>query len=192
MYRAGIIKSIEVGHRNEIISRKIYLVYPTQVFIGNEEQEFAIFNAISNEFKVPITSVQVVGSSKTGRSYFKGTDFAPGESDLDIAIIDPILYQRYCEIVMRETDGFRNLANFTRMEETDHYQSYLEYLVKGIFRPDFMPACEARKNWFNFFNKLSQRYIELFSGINAGIYFSQVFFEYKQSNTIDHFKMREL
>jgi hypothetical protein len=192
MYNRGIKKGIEQGLKNEVISRKIYLVYPTYAFLGDYDFEFELLSSISNEFKVPITSIQVVGSSKTGYSYFKNTPHKIGESDLDIAIIDPILFQKYCEIVMRETNGFQDLTKFNRSEESNDFFSYKEYLSKGIFRPDFMPACDAKRKWFNYFNKLSLNYNSIFSDINAGIYFSQVFFEYKQSQNIDFFKRKEL
>jgi hypothetical protein len=146
MHNKGIIKGFEQGLRNEIISRKIYLVYPTFAFLGDNDLEFELLNSISTEFKVPIASVQIVGSSKTGYSYFKNTPFKLGESDLDVAIVDPILFQKYCEIVMRETDGFRNQAKFIRTEESNDYQSYKEYLSKGIFRPDFMPLVKLEEN----------------------------------------------
>ena len=188
IYEEGINSGIKGGFRNEIISRKIYLSYPTFAFKDNHDIEFEILNSISNEFKIPLSSVQVVGSSKTGYSYFKNTEFKIGQSDLDIAIIDPYLFQKYCEIVLKETNGFTDLTKFKRSQESNNYNSYKNYLAKGIFRPDFMPAIEAKKKWFNFFNKLSNKYDTIFSDINAGIYFSQTFFEYKQSENIDHYK----
>ena len=191
MYNKGIIKGIEQGLRDEIISRKIFLTYPTYAFLGDYDLEFELYDSISNEFKVPITSIQVVGSGKTGYSYLKSTPFILGDSDLDIAIVDPGLFQRYSEIVMRETSGFQNLSKFSRTADSNNYTSYKEYISKGIFRPDFIPTCEARKRWFNYFNRLSINYNSIFSDISGGIYFSQVFFEYKQSQNIDLFKRKE-
>lgn len=192
MYIQGIKKGIENGFRDEVISRKIYITYPTFAFKDNCEMEFELLNSISCEFKIQISSIQVVGSSKTGYSFYKNKSFEPGKSDLDVAIIDPILFQRYCEIVMKEANGFTDLSNFKKTSEANDYNSYKNYLAKGIFRPDFMPTCEAKRRWFNFFNKLSQRYNNLFSDINAGIYFSQVFFEYKQAESINFYKQAQL
>ena len=42
-------------------------------------------------------------SAHTGYSYFKERDFVPGESDLDVAIISPSLFQDYSEQVYSMT-----------------------------------------------------------------------------------------
>lgn len=188
MYNTGIQLGIDNSVRNDVIARKVYLSFPTYIFIGNEELEFELLNSISNFFKIPYTSVQVVGSSKTGFSYYKNKDFIKGESDLDIAIVDENLFIEYCEIILRETNGFKDISNFGRTKDGDsNFDSYKTYITKGIFRPDLMPNCEARKKWFVFFNKLSSKYFELFSDINAGIYLSQKFFEYKQADNVDFY-----
>ncbi|WP_162628282.1 hypothetical protein [Arcticibacterium luteifluviistationis] len=175
--------------RNEMIARKIYLSFPTNVFIGKEELEFDIMNSIANNFEVPITSVQVAGSSKTGYSYYKKQEFKPGESDLDVSIISKELFVSYCEIVLMETKGFKDLSSFERTRDGDSkFKSYRSYINKGIFRPDLMPSCKAKRMWFNFFNKLSEKHFELFKSINAGIYLSPKFFEFKQADSIDFFK----
>jgi len=189
MYEEGIEIGIEKDLRNEVIARKIYLSFPTKIFIGKEEIQFEITNAIANHFKIPITAVQVVGSGKTGYSYYKNKEFIDGSSDLDISIISENLFIDYCETVLIETKGFKDLSNFGRTRDGDSkFESYRKYINKGIFRPDLMPACSARNKWFNFFNKLYEKHFELFSSINAGIYLSQKFFEYKQSDNIDFYK----
>jgi hypothetical protein len=192
MYEDAIRLGIKNGYRNEVIGRKIFITFPTFAFSEILEVEFEILNSISEFFQIPITSVQVVGSSKTGYSYFKSTDFLQGVSDLDIAIVDPYLFQKYCEIVSEETKGFSNLSKFMRTDDSDNYKSYCKYIVKGIFRPDLMPVCSQKKDWFNFFNKLSNNHIKMFSCINAGIYFSMKFFEQKQAETIDLFRRQSL
>lgn len=192
IYENAIRLGIKKGLGNELIGRKIFITYPTFAFTEMLEAEFDILNSISDYFQIPITSIQVVGSSKTGYSYHKSTIFVKGTSDLDIAIIDPGLYQKYCEIVAQVTKGFADLSKFKRTSDVNNYLSYCKYLAKGIFRPDLMPTCEAKKNWFNFFNKLSNNYVDDFSDINAGIYFSQKFFEQKQAETIDFIRRNSL
>lgn len=189
MYKEGIELGIKKNLRNEIIARKIYLSFPTNVFVGKEELEFEIINSIANNFKIPLTSVQVVGSSKTGYSYFKNHEFKEGKSDLDVSIISKELFIGFCETVLIETKGFKDLSNFGRNQDGgSNFTSYRNYINKGIFRPDLMPRCEAKKKWVNFFNKLSEKHFELFKSINAGIYLSQKFFEFKQADNIDFYK----
>ncbi|MGB0368017.1 MAG: hypothetical protein ACPGU4_00110 [Flavobacteriales bacterium] len=189
MYNEGIDKGLADGFRNEIVARKIYLSFPTKVFDGKPEIQFDIQNKIASFFNVPITAVQVAGSAKTGYSYYKNRGFIEGESDLDIAIVDKDLFINYTEMVFRETRGFSNLASFGRTKDGDeHFPIYRKYLSKGIFRPDLMPSGNAKKKWFNFFNKLSEPHFELFKSINAGIYLSSFYFEFKQSNNIELYK----
>ncbi|HLA55557.1 MAG TPA: hypothetical protein VK623_05635 [Flavobacterium sp.] len=188
MYDKGITTGLERDLRNDVIARKIYLCFPTSAFIGKEEIEFEVISSISSHFRIPFGNVQVAGSAKTGFSYYKSKKFVVGESDLDIAIIDKDLFINFCEIVLRETKGFKDLSSFGRTKDGDsHYNMYRNYITKGIFRPDLMPTCEAKKKWFKYFSKLSEKYVDLFSDINAGIYVNEQFFEYKQADNIDFF-----
>ncbi len=189
MYEEGIELGIEKKQRNEVIARKIYLSFPTNVFVGKEELQFEITNSIANQFKIPLTAVQIVGSAKTGYSYYKNQEFKPGESDLDVSIVSKELFINYTEKVLIETKGFKDLSSFGRNRDgKSDFNSYRAYINKGIFRPDLMPACDSKNKWFNFFNKLSEKHFDLFDSINAGIYLSQKFFEYKQADNIDFYK----
>jgi len=182
------IESIEVGLKEnkphtEIV-RKVYLAYPTKVLVGDEERQYKILNAISCFLKVPIMSIQIAGSAKTGRSFHKQKDFVPGDSDLDVAVIDAGLYQRYMEAIFLVTKGYADNSRFPLKNGKPVLDEYRSYLNRGIFRPDLMPSCEERKSWNAFFGKLSREHGDLFKSINACIYMSQAFFESKQRSAI--------
>lgn len=177
----SIKNSIAQNTRHNVIARKVYITFPTFALIDKEDKEFEILNAISVFFKIPIFNIQVVGSAKTGVSFHKNTQFNPTTSDLDIAIIDPILFARYCDWVFIETDGFRDRAKF---DTIDSFVRYKKYLSIGIFRPDLMPSGAKRAEWFRFFGKLSEKNNDIFNNINAGIYLSQTAFEFKQIDNI--------
>lgn len=146
------------------------------------DKQFDIYNQISEHFNIPISNINAAGSGQTGYSFYKKTEFKEGESDLDIAIIDLNLFNKYIEIVYKNTNGLRDQSKF---KNPHSYKQYCSYLAKGIFRPDLMPSCKEKSEWFGFFNKLSQKYFELFKDINAGIYASQQFFEFKQAESLD-------
>lgn len=169
------------------IVRKIYLTYPTKALIDKEEKQFDILNEISIYFGIPINHIQVCGSSKVGRSFHKKSEFTPQKSDLDIAIIDPDLFLKYSELVFGATKGLRDMTGFSKYGGGSNRDSYLAYISKGIFRPDYMPSCPQRVKWFEFFNQLSRKHSDYFKSINAGIYQSQVFFEYKQVENINNY-----
>lgn len=163
----------------EEIVRQVYISYPTYVFKEAEAASmgYAISNEISNFFNISLSDVQIVGSAKTGKSYFKNKDFEPGESDLDIAIISSQLFLTYMEISFVKTKGYTDLKDFKNGRD---YRKFKDYLSRGIFRPDLMPRCTERMQWFKFFSSLSNQYYKVFKDINAGIYISQSFFEFKQ------------
>ena len=187
------LESIEEGLKSKRplceIVRKIYLTYPTLVFIGNEERQFQILNEISEYFNIPITNVQVVGSSKTGYSFHKRTSFDSLTSDLDIAIVDPYLFLSYTEWVFKSTEGFTDRTSFPILAGKSTYQQYINCISKGIFRPDLMPTGKKRLNWLKFFGQLSTKNKDLFQSVNAGIYLSQTFFEFKQTSNINEFSL---
>lgn len=168
------------------IARKIYLTYPTNAFVGNEEREFVIINKISEFFKIPIMNIQVTGSSKTGRSFHKKTTFNSTSSDLDVAIIDRDMFQKYSEWAFRITNGYMDLTKFTNGKQ-DNFRQFCSNIARGIFRPDLMPSGTERASWFKFFADLSRENLDLFKSINGCIYFSQTFFEFKQIYNINEY-----
>jgi len=167
------------------ISRKIYLSYPTNVFIDNEETEFEIRNAVASHFKIPFTSVQVAGSAKTGYSYHQQKEFTPGESDLDLAIIDQSIYFHYAQEVYKVTNGYSDLSMFPRKNGKSTFPRYRECLSFGMLRPDLMPTSQIKNDWFDFFRNLSSNYISLFKNINSAIFSTTFFFEAKQISNIE-------
>lgn len=182
------IDSIKLGIENKIshheIVRKVYLTYPTKVLVGNEERQYSILNEISVYFDIPIMSIQVIGSAKIGLSLTKGTAFNCKKSDLDIAIIDHNLFRIYSEKIFLETSGFNNRTSFSKGGGKSSFESYKHYLSKGIFRPDLMPSGKTRMDWNSFFGNITNKNRDLFKSVNAGIYFSQHFFEEKQVSAI--------
>ena len=182
----AIEEGLNTNRPHNEIARKIYLTYPTTVLVGNEERQFQIFNEISEYFNVPIMNIQIVGSSKTGYSFHKKTVFNPVTSDLDIAIIDANLFQHYTEWVFKNTNGLTDRTGFTSYNGST-YSQYTTCVAKGIFRPDLMPTGKKRVNWLKFFGQLSSKNKDLFKSINAGIYLSQTFFEFKQISNINEY-----
>ena len=59
-YDDGIKLGIQQSSSDHEIARKIYLCYPTQAFINNEEIAFDILNRVSTNFNIQFTNVQVV------------------------------------------------------------------------------------------------------------------------------------
>ncbi len=190
MVRNNIIDlCIKNGDSTNTIVRKIFLGYPTKVFVGKEDRQFEIIQEICKFFNVPYNTIQVVGSAKIGHSYFKNKDFDAARSDLDIAVIDKDLYISYMEKSFAITNGYTDNTKFTNhVRGGSNFAEYRKNLTKGFFRPDLMPDCKEKADWRTFFHSLSTTNKDLFVSINAGIYLNQVFFESKQKATIDQYK----
>jgi hypothetical protein len=185
------IDAIEIGLREAApfheIARKIFLTYPTKAFVGAEEQQFTVLNAIREFFDVPITAIQVAGSAKTGKSFHAQKDFVQGTSDLDVAIVDARLFSKYAETVIRVSKRFSDQSVFPMRRGRSTYREYVDYIAKGMFRPDCMPVCPERAHWHSFFGNLSTQHTNLFGSINACIYLSEGFFESKQRSVIKNY-----
>lgn len=170
------------------IARKIFLSYQTQAFTGREDTEYFIKNSIRDHLKIPFTSVHVAGSAKSGFSFFNHTLFTEGKSDLDVSIISLDLYNKLLEVSHKETDGFSDLSVFPEFRGRPTHKQFLDGIKKGFFNPFFMPDCNEKREWLDFFRGLSNDYYKIFKNINAGVYASEYFFEYKQSECIEEFK----
>lgn len=166
------------------IARKVFLTYPTMAFVGDEERQFEILDAVSGFCKVPITCIHTAGSAKIGHSIHKKTAFTPGESDLDLAIIDSQLFTSYLEAGLNLSKGYSDGASFPIRDGNSTQNEYLRYLARGIFRPDLMPNGTQRAAWRNFFGRLTTKHTQIFSSISGAIYLSQGCFESKQRSVI--------
>src|SRR5687768_8872267 len=109
---ADIKQALERGDSDRLLIRRLFAFYPSKVLAAYKEAGFQILNSVSEHFGVPFRSIYIAGSVQTGYSYFKKRDFVPKDSDLDLAIVDPRLYQRYAEIAYRQTNGFNDLTRF--------------------------------------------------------------------------------
>ncbi|WP_415898810.1 hypothetical protein [Neptuniibacter sp. QD48_11] len=185
----GILnKDLDSGMDEADLARKIFLSYQTLIFKDKQDIEYEIKNEIKNELITPFSSIQVTGSSKTGISFFKKTKFTEGESDLDISVINLGLYNQYLEEVHKVTDGFTNLSVFPEYCGKSTNKQFINNLKKGFINPFFMPDCEMKSKWLDFFRNISNEYFDLFKSINGAIYASEYFFECKQVECITEFK----
>ncbi|MGN5353259.1 hypothetical protein ACQ4P5_14435 [Ralstonia sp. L16] len=184
-YRAHALAAAEQSESNLQIARRLYLSYPTFAFSECPEREFNLKNLISEQYKVDIFSIHFCGSGKTGESYHKNSEFTPGKSDLDAAIISPSLFLGYLETASEATEEFKDRTRFSSIEE---YKRFVGYLQRGILVPSLMPTCKEKIEWLAFFNNISAGYTDLFDNINCWIYSTQKVFEMKFSRTVSLIK----
>jgi hypothetical protein len=98
------------------------------------------------------------------------------------------LYNALLDVSHKETNGFSDLSAFRDFKGRPTHRQFIDSIKKGFFNPFFMPHCQERREWLDFFRQLSNDHYQLFKNINAGVYSSEYFFEYKQAECIDEFK----
>lgn len=176
------------GTSSRIIARRLIFYDATTIFSTHQERGFRILNEISEHFHVPFSDVRVVGSAQFGYSYFSGRDFTPKVSDLDLAIISPELFRKYVELCYSITDRYTNQVKFHRKDGVSTANEFRTNLSAGYFRPDLMPNSKQKDNWFAFFSELTNRYIDLFDNINAGIFLSDGLLEMRNTNLMVEYR----
>lgn len=181
-------RGVSEGGASHDLARKVFLSYQSKAFEGREDIEYDIKEAIKSHFKIPFISIHVAGSAKTGFSFFKRTLFTDGKSDLDVSIISLDLYNKFLEVAHRQSKGFTDLSVFPNYKNRRTDAQFLDGIKRGFFNPFFMPDCDEKAAWLDFYRAISNRYFKIFKNINAGIYSSEYFFEYKQAECIDTFR----
>lgn len=154
-------EKIEAANTDDMyvdIVRK-YLFHGTPFVYNNRENDYYDFRAIiANHWGVKFHEVLILGSAKLGYSYYKKTRFSL-DSDIDVAIVNPSLFEKYVLIICRlQYDIERGIITMTNEEKRD-YNLFLKYMVKGWMRPDHLPTKFKgyfnKDHWFDFFRSIS-------------------------------------
>lgn len=172
------------------MARKLFLSYPTCAFIDDHELEFSIRDRVRKLYQIPLSSVQVIGSAKTGFSLVKKTEFKKGASDLDLAIIDHTMFARIWEEAHEISRGFEatrfnDLSSNNQIVAGSGQKRFLQYLQRGIIAPEFLPQGDQRRRILADFARITQTYQDYFSKISAFFYSSEYFFQVKQREAVD-------
>lgn len=161
--------------RNLIASTSITKFMRQRVIFGEcrmltSVQHVNLREEIATHFGVHTNEVVVVGSAKLGYSVspqkkLKGFD---DKSDLDIAIVNSALFEKYWQEML--------LAKKTMVDWPDLSQAQ-KYLFQGWIRPDKLPNARIRNEWFDFFTDLHGRRTGGPYPVRAGLYYSISFLE---------------
>ena len=169
----------------------------------NDDQERDLRMAVADSFKVPITSVCVVGSAKLGFRLFakprKGNDrperpqFSTFDdySDVDVAIISQANFLfHWRKVYDFFRDGGYSPKNRWTQEETNHDFGF--YLMQGWVRPDAMPGTgdyDQKSAWQAKVDEINQKRI-IQVGVKVGLYFDDKFLMGYHANAIRKCKVQ--
>lgn len=151
------------------------ILHGTPFVFSNRDDDFYIFRKrIAEKFKIPFHEVFITGSAKLGFSPFKKKDFDLN-SDIDVALISPMLFDRIMVGISKYQMKFRRNRSVVRETELVMYHEFLEYVALGWIRPDKLPVSfqmgAFKRDWFDFFRAISNGKTEVGNyQVNAGVF----------------------
>lgn len=170
--------------------RKFVLHGTPYVFNGRDDDFYEFRKRIAQKFGIPFHEIYITGSGKLGFSPFKRKNF-DYDSDIDVAIISPNLFENIMRDISKYQMSFRRARTVVRESELEMYHQFLEYVALGWIRPDKLPISFQMKtfknDWFDFFQSISYGKSEVGNyKVNAGVYQSYEHLEdYIVSGLID-------
>ena len=137
------------------------------------ENHAAVREAIAIKFELHVNRVIVVGSAKLGYSVSprKGLKPFDDQSDVDVAIVSPALFERYWLEMYRAQ---RSMVDWPELGDAR------KYLFRGWIRPDKLPLQQVRNDWFDFFASLQSAEGCSPYPVRGGLYYNDEFLEYYQ------------
>ena len=94
------------------------------VFAGREEEFFTFRRRISQHFRIHYNEIIITGSAKLGFSPLKRKYF-DYDSDIDIAIVSPRLFEKYLDRVTDYQYEFRENPTAVSEREIERYHRFL-------------------------------------------------------------------
>lgn len=144
------------------------------VFNGRDDDFYEFRKRIAIKFNIPFHEIYITGSAKLGYSPFKNKDF-DYDSDIDVAIISPHLFETIMKSISQYQVRFRKARAVVRERELTMYHEFLEYVALGWIRPDKLPISfqmrTFKNDWFEFFQEISNGKSEVGNyKVNAGVF----------------------
>ena len=158
--------------------------------------QLALRQRVADHFKVAVENVIIVGSAKIGFTMRpkKGrpiySAFRP-ESDVDIAIVSDVLFDRAWKECLRFWHGSGYQENFGYW--SDRGRDFRSYHFRGWMGPDKLPSggdLTYANEWFEFFRRLVSERAAGDSLISAGVYRERHFLEMYQRINIEACRAR--
>ncbi|UWQ42382.1 hypothetical protein K3718_04645 [Leisingera aquaemixtae] len=176
-----------MSDNNHNTARQEFLTDSAAYFADKKDLYLQVKDDIALELGIPLSMIRICGSAYWGKSFTAGRGFLPGESDLDVALINEALYVQCLSEVRQTTRNFSNLTAFRSGQNTPLlFQDYA--YKKGIIRTDVMPSTRTKKRLDAASNVISRKYAEHFSKVSFSIYDSESSFTVKQISPVRKFR----
>jgi hypothetical protein len=170
------------------LAKQEFLTDKAKYFSDKKDVYLALKKLIFEDSSIPFSMIRVCGSAYWGRSFVTNSEFKPGESDLDVALIDPMLFVRSLSEVRLLTRNFTNLTHFTSAQPNTP-SLFQEYAYKkGIIRLDIMPRTKTKLALDAISLRASRQFQDHFSRVTFAIYDNEDSFTVKQIKPAEKFK----
>lgn len=165
-------------------SRRIFMEERSVALKERREIEYKIRSEVSDFFSVNYASVYFTGSAQIGFSIVKDRLFRPGESDLDIACVDPGLFQRGWQDIISVTRAFTDMTPFGSMKANEVEALKDNILRRGMIRVQIMPKSQLSLRWTQFEDRKTREYRGSFGKVSIAIYMNEYAFCWKQDTAL--------
>lgn len=184
------LKSSIKENNTKEISTKLYLIRPSFILLEENLDNvlYDIYKEISEKFNIPMSNIRITGSAHLGFSLKDDHDFTT-ESDLDIAIIDCYLFNKFLSNILNETKNYARNDSFFKNDKYDNLSSYKKNICMGKIHPLYFPTGEIKREWNSFFDSITRKHNEYFSKITACIFLSEECFRLSQENSLNKFNI---
>jgi hypothetical protein len=162
-------------------ARRLYFDRTSFALDRKHDTEFEIKSAVANRYGVPFRSVVFAGSAQLGFSPQKDTLFVQGQSDLDVAVVDSGLFQRFWQIIWRVTLAFNDESRFKK----GHAAKLRDQILRrGMILIDHMPWCPERTDEVSFMDDLGREHRSQFGRVSLAVYVNEYAFCWKQASVL--------
>lgn len=188
-FKKDILEISSNEERTRFVQRHFFNGIP-YIFKSREGEYYDFTKRIAENFGIPYTDINIVGSSRFGFSPYRFTEFSY-ESDIDVTLCNEWLFDQFFELVSDYTYKLRYKEILLRKEQYSKYLKFIKYFSTGWMRPDLLPSNsvefkEIRVRWDDFFKKISYGNSEVGNyKVKAGLFKNQAYAEmyYKRSIT---------
>jgi hypothetical protein len=181
----AVIQSRINGFKSDLTNMSISTIVRKHITFGDcyvfeNGKYFDLKAEVADHFEIHPSEILLVGSAKLGFSIAPRKRYRPfgDQSDIDIAIVSPPLFEKIWQQVFDYQD---NISYFwPRDDEID----FKHFLFTGWIRPDKLPPARSfsfRKEWWDFFLSLTSTGVYGPYKITAGLYKSWYYLEKYQS-----------
>lgn len=169
-------------------ARRLYLDESSFAIGSKKNAEFEIKSRISQHFAVPFRAVVFCGSAHLGFSPHKDTEFTPGVSDLDVAIVSMEAFQRAWMTLNEATKALNDLSGFVFHKNPEATIENIRTMMikRGLLHLSSMPTCKTFDSDRAFLDQLSKGHRRLFATIGVTSYMNEYAFCWKQTSAIQH------